>query len=163
MDGDLRSGACQTQAALLALRVRRTNLIEANSLPEVPMHLRLLGLASLLLVQSAHAQSFSCRYARASDEVAICEDAWLSRLDERLSSRFFRLRDSLSGLDRARLDRGQSAWLDARHQCKSDPACIGAAYLGRLSELSGQPVGPLAIQRTCVRDASANQTCQETL
>jgi uncharacterized protein len=127
------------------------------------MRLRLIGFASLLLVQSAHAQSFNCRYARTADEVTICQDARLSRLDERLSSRFFRLRDSLSGPDRARLDRGQSAWLDARHQCKSDPACIGAAYLGRLSELSGQPVGPLAIQRTCVRDASGNQTCQETL
>ena len=42
------------------------------------MHLRLLGLASLLLVQSAHAQSFDWRYARAPDEAAICEDARLS-------------------------------------------------------------------------------------
>src|SRR3954470_14962644 len=91
--------------------------ITVSSLPEVSMHLRLFCLASLLLVQSAHAQSFNCRYARAPDEVAICEDARLSRLDERLSSQFFRLRDSLSGPDRVRLDRSENAWLHARHRC----------------------------------------------
>jgi uncharacterized protein len=44
------------------------------------MRLRLIGLVSLLLIQSAHAQSFNCRYARTPDEVAICEDARLSAL-----------------------------------------------------------------------------------
>jgi uncharacterized protein len=101
------------------------------------MRLPIIGLASLVLISSAHAQSFNCRYARTPDEVAICEDARLSRLDERLSNRFFRLRDSLYGPDRARLDRDQTAWLDARHQCGGDPACIAAAYRARLSELSG--------------------------
>jgi uncharacterized protein len=100
------------------------------------MRLRLIGLVSLLLIQSAHAQSFNCRYARTPDEVAICEDARLSALDERLSNRFFRLRDTLYGPDRARLDRDQAAWLNARHQCGSAPACIAAAYRARLSELS---------------------------
>jgi len=97
----------------------------------------LMALAGLLLVQAAHAQSFNCRYARTADEVAICESARLSVLDERLSRRFFRLRDSLYGPDRARLDRDQAAWLNARHQCGSDCACIAAAYRARLSDLSG--------------------------
>jgi len=52
------------------------------------MHLRLLALAGLLLVQSAHAQGFNCRYARTPDEIAICRDARLSQLDERLSYGF---------------------------------------------------------------------------
>ena len=126
------------------------------------MRLRLIGLASLLLVSSAHAQSFDCRHARAPDEFVICADSQLSRLDERLSSRFYRLRDSLHGADRARLDQDQSAWLDGRHRCRRDRACIASAYLSRLSELSGRGVGPVAIQRTCVRDAYGNQTCSET-
>jgi uncharacterized protein len=102
------------------------------------MRLHLIGIVSLLLVQSAHAQSFNRRYARIADEVAICESARLSILDERLSSRFFRLRDSLYGPDRAHLDRDQAAWLNARHQCGSDRGCIAATYRARISELSGQ-------------------------
>src|SRR5215218_5707071 len=102
--------------------------------------IRLLSLASLLLVHPAHAQSFNCRHARAPDEVAICEDARLSRLDERLSSRFFRLRDSLSGPDRVHLDRGEDAWLHVRHRCGGDRACIARAYRTRLSQLSGRPI-----------------------
>jgi uncharacterized protein len=117
------------------------------------MRLRLIGLVSLLsllLVQSAHAQSFNCRFARTSDEIAICNDARLSRLDERLSSRFYSLRDSLSGPDRVRLDQRQSAWLDSRHRCRSE-----------ISELFGRPVASAVFERTCVRDALGNQTCRE--
>jgi uncharacterized protein len=125
------------------------------------MHLRFLALATLLLVQSAHAQSFNCRYARAPDEVAICEDARLSRLDERLSSQFFRLRDSLSGPDRVRLDRGEDAWLHARHRCGGDRACIARAYRTRLSQLTGRPIASEVVERTCVRDSRGNQTCAE--
>jgi uncharacterized protein len=101
------------------------------------MRLRLFGIISLALAQAAHAQSFNCRYARTPDEIAICENGRLSRLDERLSGRFFRLRDSLYGPDRARLDREQAAWLNARQQCGSDPGCIAAAYRTRIAELSG--------------------------
>ncbi len=104
---------------------------------EITMRLCLVGIISLVLVSSAHAQSFNCRYARTPDEVAICESARLSALDERLSGRFFRLRDSLYGPDRARLDRSQAGWLSARQQCGSDRACLGAAYRARLAELSG--------------------------
>ena len=125
------------------------------------MRLRLFALVSLSLVSSAHAQSFNCRYARTPDEVAICQDARLSTLDERLSNRFFRLRDSLPGPDRARLDREQTAWLSARHRCGSDRACVADAYLSRLSDLSGGAVGSVT-QHTCVRDAYGNQTCRET-
>jgi uncharacterized protein len=101
------------------------------------MRLRLIGVASLLLVSSAHAQSFNCRYARTPDEVTICENPRLSVLDERMSSRFFRLRDRLYGPDRARLDRDQAVWLNARQRCGSNPACVAAAYRARIAELSG--------------------------
>ena len=125
------------------------------------MRLRLLALAGLLLIGPAHAQSFNCRNARAPDEVAICRDARLSRLDERLSDRFYHLRDSLSGRERVRLDLRQSAWLDARHRCRADRACIARAYRARISELSGRFAASTVIERTCVRDARGNQTCAE--
>ena len=101
------------------------------------MHFCLIGMASLLIASSAHAQSFNCRYARTPDEVTICESPRLSALDERMSSRFFRLRDRLYGPDRARLEFQQSRWLDARHRCGSDPGCIAATYRARIAELSG--------------------------
>lgn len=59
------------------------------------MRLRLIGVASLLFVSSAHAQSFNCRYARTPDEVTICEDARLSALDERLAPVFPLARQSV--------------------------------------------------------------------
>jgi uncharacterized protein len=126
------------------------------------MHLRLLALAGLLLVQSAHAQGFNCRYARTPDESAICRDARLSQLDERLSNRFYRLRENLSHRDQARLDRDEGAWLMARRQCGSNRACIVKAYRVRLSELSDRTAASLVDERTCVRDARGNQTCAVT-
>ena len=126
------------------------------------MYLRLLALAGLLLVQPAHAQSFNCRSARTPDEIAICSDARLSQLDERLSSRFYRLRETLSGADQARLDRDEGNWLRARRRCGGNRACIAGAYRARLAELSGRPIALAVVERTCVRDARGNQTCAET-
>ena len=101
------------------------------------MRFFLMAGASLLLIPSAQAQSFNCANARAPDEIAICEDGRLSRLDERLSHRFYRLRDSLYGPERARLDYTQSRWLDARHRCGFDRGCIAATYRARIAELPG--------------------------
>ena len=101
------------------------------------MRICLIGLAGLLLVSSAHAQSFNCRYARTPDEISICENPRLSALDERMSSRFFRLRDRLYGPDRARLERDQAAWLNTRLRCGGDPGCIAVVYRARIAELSG--------------------------
>jgi uncharacterized protein len=104
---------------------------------ENTMRLCLMAFASLLLLSSAQAQSFNCANARTPDEIAICEDGRLSRLDERLSRRFYRLRDSLYGPERARLDYTQSRWLDTRHRCGFDRGCIAATYRARIAELSG--------------------------
>ena len=129
---------------------------------------RLLGLAVLLLVHPAHAQSFNCRAARTSDEIAVCRDARLGRLDERLASRFHGLRRGLSGRDKADLDRDELAWLHARRLCRGDRACIADAYRIRISELSPGPprramARPRVIERTCVRDARGNRTCTEVV
>jgi uncharacterized protein len=141
---------------------RPISTIKVSSLPEIAMHLRLLAAAGLLLVQPAHAQGFNCRYARTPDEIAICRDARLSQLDERLSNRFYRLRENLSRQDQARLDRDEGIWLLARRQCGGTRACIAEAYRVRLSELSGRSVASAMDERICVRDARGNQTCAVT-
>jgi uncharacterized protein len=92
----------------------------------------------LLLVATpiaAQAQSFNCRYARTADEVLICEDASLGALDERMSSIYARLRNSLSGGTRATLEADQSTWLRSRMSCGRDADCIADAYRQRIREL----------------------------
>lgn len=92
----------------------------------------LIGFAALLLPAAADAQSFNCRFARYADEVVICQDAQLSRLDERLSRVFYELRSEVGG---ARLDAEQDRWLRSRRSCGRDAGCIEDAYRGRIREL----------------------------
>jgi uncharacterized protein len=82
------------------------------------------------------AQSFNCRYAKTADEVLICQDRDLSTLDERLSSMYFNARGTASSADRARLDRDQSGWLQARKQCGRNKDCIEQTYQRRIQQLA---------------------------
>lgn len=96
---------------------------------------RLIAVAAFLLpAAAAEAQAFNCRYARYADEITICQDPLLSRLDERMSRLFYRLRDRVGG---ARLDPDQDSWLRARRACGRDAACIEGAYRLRIRELRG--------------------------
>jgi uncharacterized protein len=83
----------------------------------------------------AEAQSFNCRYAKAADEVLICQSPRLAGLDERMSSIYFRLRNSLPGRQRASLEADQAAWLRGRQACGRDGSCIEDAYRRRIQEL----------------------------
>jgi len=91
----------------------------------------LAGVASLLAT-AVHATSFNCRYAKAADEVLICQDAQLSALDERMSSLYFNLRNSLSGYRRAALEDSQSRWLHGRMSCGRDRDCVYDSYVRRI-------------------------------
>jgi uncharacterized protein len=97
--------------------------------------------AALLLAafasEQARAQSFNCRLARTPDEVLICQDATLMRLDERMSSVYFALRNRLAGARRARLEAGQAAWLRQRMDCGRQVSCIEQLYRERIRELRG--------------------------
>jgi uncharacterized protein YecT (DUF1311 family) len=57
-------------------------------------------LAASIAPSLSYAQSFNCRYARSADEVLICQDEHLSRLDVLLSGTYYRLRNSLYGRER---------------------------------------------------------------
>jgi uncharacterized protein len=93
-------------------------------------------LVPLTLSAGAQAQSFNCNTADRPDEVLICQNPRLSALDERLSSLYFRLRNTLAGGERARLEADQAAWLRDRYSCGRDYGCIRGLYESRIAQLS---------------------------
>ena len=96
----------------------------------------LIALAAVVALPSlVEAQSFNCRYARQADEIAICDDPELSRLDERMSRLFFEVRDAVGGRERAGLDADQAEWLESRRACRRNADCIEDAYRQRIREL----------------------------
>ncbi len=103
------------------------------------------GLALAFSVASAHAQSFNCRYAKSADEVLICQDARLAQFDERLAGAYSRLHRDLSGVQRARLERDQGAWLRERRRCGRDAACIAEMYQSRIQVLIVRLALPKAV------------------
>jgi uncharacterized protein len=92
-------------------------------------------LVVLIFPSLAPAQSFNCRYARTADEVLICQDDRLSRLDVVLSRTYYRLRNSLYGRERRQLERSQTRWLASRMDCGRDYACVESHYQARIQEL----------------------------
>jgi uncharacterized protein len=94
-----------------------------------------IGLLATLEVSPSVAQSFNCRTADKPDEVLICQRPDLAALDERMSSLFFRLRNSLAGAARARLIADQRDWLASRTACGRDYQCIRDAYVERIRAL----------------------------
>ena len=105
----------------------------------------LAGLALVLSVAAAHAQSFNCRYAKSADEVLICQDARLAALDGRLAGAYSGLHRQVSGAQRVRLERDQGAWLRKRRQCGRDAACIAEMYQSRIGALTVSLALPKAL------------------
>jgi uncharacterized protein len=92
-------------------------------------------LAASIAPSLSYAQSFNCRYARSADEVLICQDEHLSRLDVLLSGTYYRLRNSLYGRARRRLEASQRRWLASRIDCGRDYACVEEHYQSRIRYL----------------------------
>ncbi|KOR30078.1 hypothetical protein TI03_00445 [Achromatium sp. WMS1] len=78
------------------------------------------------------AASFNCRYAKKPAEVAICQNSYLSELDEQMSSLFYDLPRHV----RKNLRRSQNRWLHQRNRCGYNEECIGRAYRRRIDTLS---------------------------
>ena len=128
------------------------------------MRALLLGAATLaVLATSAHAYyyvdpskqpSFDCRYAKAPDEVLICESPELAELDRTMAAAYsaqynitkadirrmeieggYR-RGDINVASRRQMRAIQAAWLKRRHACGYDFDCIKAAYDQRIAELN---------------------------
>ena len=68
-------------------------------------------------------------YAKTPDEVVICQDAELSRLDREITI------NAYQGGFRAFVRRTQAAWLNNRHRCGYDTNRISNAYANRFGTL----------------------------
>lgn len=101
------------------------------------LHIVWLTALVLIVSVSASAQSFDCRLARFSDEIAICHHTELGRLDEQLAEIFNAQRSRVSESERRRLTVEQSGWLKVRRQCGGDRECLKRRYEQRLAQLSG--------------------------
>jgi uncharacterized protein len=89
----------------------------------------------LVLKDTANAQSFNCRYAKTSDEVLICQEPELSKLDEQMADKYFSLRNILDRSDQALLARQQANWIRGRMSCGRDSDCIASSYRRRIRAL----------------------------
>jgi uncharacterized protein YecT (DUF1311 family) len=88
----------------------------------------------------AGAQSFDCRNARYADEKAICQDGRLGDLDKQLADTYDRAGNKLSKQERQQFEDNETAFVNARHRCGGNQACIEQSYRNRLQELlSGLP------------------------
>jgi uncharacterized protein len=81
---------------------------------------------------SASAQSFNCRYAKKSAEVAICKYENLGRLDEEMASLYY----GLSEDEQEEINPSQARWLRRRNACGFNYDCIEEAYRRRILFLS---------------------------
>lgn len=97
----------------------------------------LLGAAVLFLVAGkANAASFNCSYARLPVEVAICQSNTLHILDERMSSKYYRLKNRLPGYQWRQVRRQQKSWLRDRNRCGYDTQCLIGSYNWRIGALN---------------------------
>mgnify|MGYP000093563485 CR=1 FL=1 len=95
--------------------------------------------AAFVLTMDAKAQSFNCNYARTADEVLICQDERLSRLDERLATVYAQVRSATRDRqDRRELEFEQSSWLQSRRECGRNYGCVENHYRRRIDQLLGR-------------------------
>src|SRR6266404_3752618 len=80
----------------------------------------------------ASGQSFDCRTARAADEVTICHEPGLAKLDQDLTA----LRRQRQKAKRDDVEDNEIAFLNARRRCGDNRGCIEQSYRNRIQELA---------------------------
>jgi uncharacterized protein len=95
--------------------------------------------AVFALAGTAHAASFNCALAKTGDEKAVCHNPALSDLDTEMAT-LFGVRMKVPMLMGARGDAGdeQTQWLQSRHACGGNLACLTGSYKGRISVLNAE-------------------------
>jgi uncharacterized protein len=89
----------------------------------------------------ADAQSFDCRAARTPDEMSICENSDLARLDLQLAIAYRRDAAALGQEQRDQFQENEVAFLNARRRCGEDHRCIAESYRNRILELQNLTSG----------------------
>jgi uncharacterized protein len=80
----------------------------------------------------ASGQSFDCRTTRAADEVTICHEPGLAKLDQDLAA----LQRQRHNAKRDDVEDNESAFLNARRRCSENRGCIEQSYRNRIQELA---------------------------
>lgn len=97
-----------------------------------------LSSAILLLaapVLAAPAGFADCSRAQTADEKAICAEPTLIQDDARMVT-LFKVATSFVGMGtRGEIEDAQVKWLESRHACKDDAACLREAYAKRIGQL----------------------------
>jgi len=100
-----------------------------------PMQLIAAGILAAIGAP-ANSASFDCARSTTRIEKFICDDQALSTLDERVEKQYrMSIRNTDSRDAKAKMRRGQHAWLKRRDACE-ERACIETAYRGRAEELT---------------------------
>jgi uncharacterized protein len=86
----------------------------------------LLAKLAMLVAASgtAHAVTFDCNKARLPDEVVICSESDLSKLDDQVNQTYLFANAQQPQGQRDYLKLRQRQWLNVRHRCNADKACI---------------------------------------
>src|SRR5262249_47908369 len=80
--------------------------------------------------------SFNCGVVSLPAELAICADAELSELDNRLARKFSALMAASPAAAASATRAEQGRWLQLRNGCGSDRECLAGRYRARLDELA---------------------------
>jgi uncharacterized protein len=95
----------------------------------------LAAATAAVIATPAGAVDFSCRNAGNAAERAICGDAKLSQLDDRMAVTYGRLWAASNTRARFGLRDYQHRFLAARNACGSNTRCLRGAYLDQISVL----------------------------
>lgn len=96
----------------------------------------ILILAATFATGAAQAASFNCARARQADERAICASLALNDQDVRLAQLYEITQHLVAMGGRGAIQDDQVQWLQARHACGANRACLTKAYARRIDQLN---------------------------
>jgi uncharacterized protein len=121
-----------TSVELMMMQSQNRRLLSGHFLP---VSLGALLMTAWIGASPASGQSFDCRNARFADEKTICREAGLGQLDKDLAGTYDRAGKKLSKKEREDFENNETAFVNARHRCGENLACIEQSYRNRLQEL----------------------------
>jgi len=112
-------------------------------------------IAACAVPAAAAGPTFSCAGHLAPAEAVICSDDALAALDRTLAAAYTRMLDRFPAGEKSTLVAVQRAWVARRDACRTDRACIRAAYEARMRQLHGGASAPAAT--SCAASVGAQQ------
>jgi hypothetical protein len=86
-------------------------------------------------VATAAGPAFNCRFAKSTDEIAVCNSGTLSALDRQLNTAYNALIASLTTDQQKRLSQEENNWRQLRLGCRGSVSCLTTAYELRIQQL----------------------------